>query len=103
MRSTSKKEWALDCMKTHGVVLRGRFSHYCPDFDCIPVDETVPEWDVCGCQFEGKKKAKKGRSFEPGQGDRAEGQSRVGRGLDTLAGMRRLTYSRTNNKPSSRK
>ena len=43
-------EWNADCVKWRGEVLTGEFSHWCFDFDGLPVDETCgPEWDICSC------------------------------------------------------
>lgn len=46
-------EWASDCMACRGKVLRGKHSHWCPDWDFLPVDETCPEWPcVCFAEAE---------------------------------------------------
>lgn len=36
-------------MHWHGRVLTGKFAHWCYDWDCLPVDDTVPEFAVCTC------------------------------------------------------
>lgn len=46
-----KGEWEKDCLKWRGTVLTGRFSHWCCDWDFLPVDETTPEWP-CPCATE---------------------------------------------------
>ncbi len=43
--------WERDCMHWRGRVLTGRYSHWCPDWDELPVDETCPEWP-CDCASE---------------------------------------------------
>ncbi len=45
---TELPEWIEDCSKYRGRVLMGKFSHWCIDWDYLPIDETVPEWP-CGC------------------------------------------------------
>lgn len=46
-------EWEMDCMKWRGKVLVGKFSHWCYDWDGLPIDETCPEWpDSCTCYKE---------------------------------------------------
>lgn len=29
--------------------LKGRYKHYCPDWDFMAIDETTPEWEACTC------------------------------------------------------
>jgi hypothetical protein len=48
-------DWIADCMKYRGVVLTGVYSHWCPDWDGLPIDETcgtpdhrMGEWP-CAC------------------------------------------------------
>jgi len=41
--------WRAECLHWRGVVLVGRFAHYCFDFDGLPVDETCEEFDCCRC------------------------------------------------------
>lgn len=41
-------EWQSDCLKWRGRLLRGEKSHWCYDWDGLPVDETCREWP-CGC------------------------------------------------------
>lgn len=43
-------EWAEDCLKERGEVLRGQWGHWCPDWDGLTVDETCSEWrHGCNC------------------------------------------------------
>jgi hypothetical protein len=42
--------WAEDCNRWRGELLTGRFSHWCSDWDYLPVDETTyMEFDCCTC------------------------------------------------------
>jgi len=41
--------WDEDCMKWRRRVLVGKKTHWCPDWDFLPVDETTPEIDCCAC------------------------------------------------------
>lgn len=44
------EDWKADCMKWRGRVLAGKYAHWCPDWDFLPVDETTPnEFDCCTC------------------------------------------------------
>ena len=29
--------------------LKGRFRHWCPEWDDLPIDETMPEFECCTC------------------------------------------------------
>ena len=42
-------EWNADCVFWRGKVLTGKHSHWCFDWDELPVDETCREWP-CGCE-----------------------------------------------------
>lgn len=42
-------EWKEDCMRYRGVVLTGEKSHWCYEWDGLPVDETTREFDCCTC------------------------------------------------------
>lgn len=42
------EEWRADCLKWRGRVLDGKLSHWCVEWDGLPVDETTEEW-ACGC------------------------------------------------------
>lgn len=39
------------CMRYRGHVLSGKYAHWCPDWDDLPIDETCSEWP-CGCGFQ---------------------------------------------------
>lgn len=45
-------EWREDCQKWRGALLVGKFSHWCHDWDYLPVDETTPELACCHCYDE---------------------------------------------------
>lgn len=45
-------EWEEDCQHHYGKVLTGKYSHWCPDWDYLPIDETVHEFEYCKCEFE---------------------------------------------------
>lgn len=49
-----KTEWEVDCLKFRGVVLRGKYAHWCVDWDSLPMDETCSEWP-CACADDLKK------------------------------------------------
>lgn len=42
-------EWIRDCKKYWGEVLSGELSHWCYDWDELPVDETREEITSCTC------------------------------------------------------
>src|SRR5690349_17846193 len=42
------EQWFLDCLKWRGIILEGRYRHWCPDWDELPIDETTPEFP-CDC------------------------------------------------------
>lgn len=42
-------DWATDCKHWRGRLLVGRYAHWCPDWDDLPIDETCPEWP-CPCE-----------------------------------------------------
>lgn len=44
-------QWEIDCVGFHGEVLQGEFSHYCEEWDSLPIDETCQEFEACTCQF----------------------------------------------------
>ena len=46
------EEWIVDCKHHHGKVLTGKYAHWCPEFDYLPIDETVTEFEYCLCEFE---------------------------------------------------
>lgn len=41
--------WDQDCKRWMGRTLRGKFSHYCCDWDFLPIDETCIEFRCCFC------------------------------------------------------
>lgn len=41
-------DWVIDCLKWRGEVLNGVKSHWCHDWDGLPIDETCGEWP-CVC------------------------------------------------------
>lgn len=48
-KQMQRRLFEADCIRWHGRVLLGKYAHYCYDWDCLPVDETTPEWDSCAC------------------------------------------------------
>ena len=48
--------WVEDCMRWRGKVLTGEFTHWCYEYDELPVDETCPEWP-CACESDLRKEA----------------------------------------------
>src|SRR5262245_49746061 len=50
---THSKDWEEDCLKYRGEVLTGRYGHFCPDWDSLPIDETCVEWPCCDFEPEG--------------------------------------------------
>lgn len=56
MTAEARAEWIADCLKWRGLVLVGKFSHWCSDWDGLVVDETCGgEWEACGCFDEDHK------------------------------------------------
>ena len=52
-------EWEEDCLRWRGSVLTGEFSHWCFEFDALPMDETCDrEWDCCTCCDDDRKDRK---------------------------------------------
>lgn len=49
IKPESMEDWKEDCLKWHKRVLTGEKSHWCYDWDGLPVDETTPEIDGCTC------------------------------------------------------
>jgi hypothetical protein len=49
--SQPSQHWIEDSMRWRGVVLTGKYAHWCFDYDDLPVDETCDEWP-CGCTIE---------------------------------------------------
>lgn len=46
------QDWIDDCIEFYGKVLTGKFAHWCPEWDGLPIDETCPEFKVCTCYSE---------------------------------------------------
>jgi hypothetical protein len=49
-------QFVEDSMKWRGRVLRGKYAHWCPEWDELPIDETCSEWP-CNCGFQEWKDA----------------------------------------------
>ena len=47
--SKPSEEWIEDCMHHHGIVLTGKYAHWCGSFDYLPIDETCFEFEYCEC------------------------------------------------------
>lgn len=45
----NEAEWAEDCLREYGKILRGRHAHWCPEWDFLPIDENSPEFESCTC------------------------------------------------------
>ena len=45
------EEFNEDCMHHYGKVLTGEFKHFCTEFDYLPIDETVFEFQFCTCDY----------------------------------------------------
>ena len=42
--------WKDECWKWHGKTLTGKYKHYCPDWDYLPIDDTCEmEINYCTC------------------------------------------------------
>ena len=70
MADISSVEWLNDCAHWRGVVLTGKYAHWCYDWDGLPVDETTPEWDGCSCFPNVEKSVDLGVSRETVAGNR---------------------------------
>lgn len=43
-------EWIAECMRYWGRTLTGRYCHWCPDWDYLPIDNTCElEFECCTC------------------------------------------------------
>lgn len=42
-------DWIKACMKHRGKILRGVYTHYCPTWNSLPIDETMEEFSICRC------------------------------------------------------
>ena len=48
--SKTEQEWKEHCLSCYGVVLVGKYRHYCPDWDLLPIDDTcIAEFACCTC------------------------------------------------------
>ena len=45
-------EFDIETLKFYGHRLTGKYKHYCCEWDFLPIDETVPEFEACTCEFE---------------------------------------------------
>jgi len=43
------EHWKEDCLKWQGEVLTGKYAHWCPEWDELPIDETCSEFESCTC------------------------------------------------------
>ena len=50
MSEDFSKEWERDCLRWHRRVLVGTRGHWCPEWDFMPIDETLPEFEACICR-----------------------------------------------------
>lgn len=50
-------EFDQDSLAFHGTTLKGKYKHYCNEFDGLPIDETCIEFAYCLC-FESSKEIK---------------------------------------------
>lgn len=48
MRKDIEDDWDNDCIKWRGIILCGKYRHWCNDWDGLPMDETCKEWP-CAC------------------------------------------------------
>jgi len=47
--TTALARWNADCQRQWGKFLDGRLSHYCPDWNYLPIDESCKEYISCTC------------------------------------------------------
>lgn len=45
----NEERWKKECLEIYKRVLQGKYSHRCPDWDLLPIDETCPEFSGCTC------------------------------------------------------
>lgn len=52
--------WRADCMKWLGEVLDpdGAYAHWCADWDDLPVDSSMDEFNCCTCYGQGALETK---------------------------------------------
>lgn len=49
MEEEPSQDWIEDCRKWQGVVLSGKYAHWCHEWDELPIDETCLEFICCNC------------------------------------------------------
>lgn len=54
-KKNHSQEWIDDCLRFHGIVLDGDFVHWCSEWDDLPIDETLPEFEFCICYTQEEK------------------------------------------------
>ena len=42
-------QWGEACLRWHNKILYGEFSHWCNEWDGLPIDETCEEFKFCIC------------------------------------------------------
>ena len=47
--NNNAEDWEADCLREWGRVLRGGHRHWCPEWDDLPIDDTLPEYQSCIC------------------------------------------------------
>ena len=47
IRAEDVAEWQVDCLKWRGELLTGMASHWCYEWDGLPIDETCSEFPCC--------------------------------------------------------
>lgn len=45
-------DFEKDCLHWYKKLLVGKFKHWCPDWDYLPIDETCAEFMACLCYEE---------------------------------------------------
>ena len=53
-----KSEFDQDCIAIYGKPLKGVYKHYCVEWDFLPIDETLPEFEACLCVDSDRKEIK---------------------------------------------
>lgn len=48
-RLSAQQEFERESMRFHGRYLKGRYAHWCEDWDELPIDETCMEFCACTC------------------------------------------------------
>jgi hypothetical protein len=59
------KQWSEDCFRWRGKLLTGVLSHWCYEWDGLPVDETTMEITCCTCWDEEPNIYQKTHTFQP--------------------------------------